>query len=269
MSKQDKLTLWRDYRDYLDEDQVRDLISYCEERMKQGNYYEPSDYLYDRFTQDSNWFNEYEHDCFRQAFYEPFLEEHPEIEDWSDEAMEVDEILRDLMYTMDLYDSNIEHRDKDYNFYFLTDPERTLTIRDYPYSIAFRWKYFQSLKLSQWRTENTKSMSTLFDWAYDYLWICIHVNCSLFDFINMLKAKRLTVKKWSAVYFFNPYNWSWWCETDLERDWSFNLKHNEIWFWVDWARKWPWWYTPAQVYGWYHPYFDKNKITYKSLKSWK
>lgn len=266
MSKQDKLTLWRDYRDYLDEDQVAEFIDYCEKQMKEGNYFEPSSYLYDYFT-EQNWFNDYENEYFYEAYMKPFEEQFGE-EEWFDYS-EANEILRELMYDMDMYDANIDHFDKDYNFYFLTDPERTLTIRDYPYSIAFRWKYFQSLKLSQWRTENTQSMSTLFDWAYDYLWICIHVNCSLFDFINMLKAKRLTVKKWSAVYFFNPYNWSWWCETDLERDWSFNLRHNEIWFWVDWARKWPWWYCPSDVYWRYHPYFNKNKITYKSLKSWK
>ena len=53
------------------------------------------------------------------------------------------------MYDMDKYDANIEHFDKDYHFYLLTDPERTVCIRDYPYSFNFREKYYQSLKLSQ------------------------------------------------------------------------------------------------------------------------
>ena len=53
------------------------------------------------------------------------------------------------MYDMDLYDANIEHFDKDYHFYLLTDPERTVCIRDYPYSFNYRNKYYQSLKLSQ------------------------------------------------------------------------------------------------------------------------
>lgn len=263
MKKQDKLTLWRDYRDYLDDDQVRDFIWYVEDQMKDNRYMDPEDYLYERFVNESNWFNDYEFEQYYEAFRKPFMDEHPELEDQEDE---VDEILRDLMYTLDMYDADIRHRDKDYNFYLLTDPERTVCIRDYPRSFNYRNKYYQSLKVSQWWTENMKSMQTLFDWAYDYLWICIMYNCSLFDFINLMRAKRLTIKKWSAVYLFNPYNWSGWCETDLERDWSFNLKLNEIGLGVDWARHWPWWYTPQQVYDWYHPYFDKNKITFKSLK---
>ena len=265
MSKQDKLELFRDYNDYLDWNQVAEFLDYCEKQIKEWNYLEPSSYLYDYFT-EGNRFNDYEFDSYYEAFRKPFIEQHPEYEEVEDE---VDEILRELMYDMDLYDANIEHFDKDYHFYLLTDPERTVCIRDYPYSFNYRNKYYQSLKLSQWWTENMKSMRTLLDWAYDYLWVCIMYNCSLFDFVNLMKAKRLTVKKWSAVYLFNPYSWSGWCETELERDWSFNLRLNEIWFGCDDARKWPWWYTPDQVYWRVHSYFNKNRITYKSLKSWK
>lgn len=262
MSKQDKLELFRDYNDYLDDNQVAEFISYCEDQIKNGNYLEPESYLYDYFT-EQGWFNDYENENFYEAFMKPFEEQYWE-EEWFDYD-EANEILRELMYDMDLYDSCIEHFNKDYNFYLLTDPERTVCIRDYPYSFNYRNKYYQSLKLSQWWTEGMNSMKTLLDWAYDYLWVCIHYNTDLFDFINMLKAKRLTIKKWSAVYLFNPYNGSGWCETDLERDWSFNLRLNEIGFGVDWARRWPWWYTPDQVYGWYHPYFDKNKIYFNSF----
>lgn len=263
MSKQDKLYLYRDYRDYLEPDQVKEFIWYVEDQIKEWRYMSPEDYLYEWFTNEQDWFNEYELDQYYEKFRWPFMEQHPELADQEDV---VDEILRELMYDMDMYDADIKHFDKDYNFYLLTDPEKTVCIRDYPYSFNYRNKYYQSLKLSQWWTESMKSMQTLLDWAYDYLWVCIHYNTNLFNFINMLKAKRLTVKKWSAVYLFNPYNGSGWCETDLERDWSFNLKLDEIGLGVDWARHWPWWYTPNEVYGWYHPYFDKNKITFKSLK---
>lgn len=263
MQKQDKLELFRDYNDYLDDDQVKKFISYVEDRIEQWDILEPEDYLYDWFTEQW-WFNDYENDWFYDKFMKPFEEQYGE-EEWFD-YNEAYEILRDLMYEMDLYDSDIKHFDKKYNFYLLTDPERTLTIYDYPYSIAFKWKYFNSLKRSQWWTDNCSSMRTLFDWAYDYLWICIHINYYLFDFINILKAKRLTVKKWSAVYFFEPFNWSWWCETELTSDWSFNLKLKEIWFWVDWARRWPRGYVPEEVYWWVHSYFDKNIITFKSLR---
>ena len=265
ISKRDKLELRRDYNDYLDWNQVAEFLDYCEKQIKEWNYLEPSSYPYDYFT-EGNRFNDYEFDSYYEAFRKPFIEQHPEYEEVEDE---VDEILRELMYDLDLYDANIEHFDKDYHFYLLTDPERTVCIRDYPYSFNFREKYYQSLKQSQWWTENMKSMRTLLDWAYDYLWVCIMYNCSLFDFVNLMKAKRLTVKKWSEVYLFNPYSWSGWCETELERDWSFNLRLNEIWFGCDDARKWPWWYTPDQVYWRVHSYFDKNRITYKSLKSWK
>lgn len=269
MKKQDKLTLWRDYRDYLDDDQVRDFIWYVEDQIKEWRYMSPEDYLYEWFVNEWSWFNEYEFDQYYEAFRKPFMEQHPELEDQEDE---VDEILRDLMYTLDMYDADMDHRDNDYHFYLLTSPGKTVDILDYlrPVNVT-RYKYFKSLKLSQWRkeTDPKSPLQTLFDWAYGCLWICIHYNWSLFDFINLMKAKRLTIKKWSAVYLFNPYNGSGWCETDLERDWSFNLKLNEIGLWVDWARRWPWWRTPSDVYWWIHSYFDKNKITYKSLKSWK
>ena len=74
------------------------------------------------------------------------MEQHPELADQEDV---VDEILRELMYDMDMYDADIKHFDKDYNFYLLTDPEKTVCIRDYPYSFNYRNKYYQSLKLSQ------------------------------------------------------------------------------------------------------------------------
>ena len=34
MSKQDKLTLWRDYRDYLEPDQVKEFLSYVETEIE-------------------------------------------------------------------------------------------------------------------------------------------------------------------------------------------------------------------------------------------
>lgn len=262
MKQQDRLSLYRDYDEYLDGNQVAEFLSYVETEIGKWNYYEPSSYLYDWFTNEKDWFNDYEFEQYYETFRKPFMEQHPELEDQEEE---IDEILRELMYDLDMYDADIRHRDKDYNFYLLTDPERTVCIRDYPRSFNYRNKYYQSLKVSQWWTENMKSMQTLFDWAYDYLWICIMYNCSLFDFINLMKAKRLTIKKWSAVYLFNPYNGSGWCETDLERDWSFNLKLNEIGLWVDWARRWPRGYTPQQVYDWYHPYRNKNKIYFNSF----
>lgn len=267
MSKQNKLELFRDYDEFLSVNQVREFLSYVETEIEKWNYLEPSSYLYDWFTDEWNWFNDYESDQFYEAFMKPFEEQYWE-EDWFDYD-DVYEVLRELMYDMDKFDANMDHRDKDYNFYLLTSPEKTVEILDYlrPVNVT-RYKYFTSLKLSQWRkeTDPESPLQTLFDWAYGCLWICINYNTNLFDFIDMMKAKRLTVKKWSAVYLFNQYNGSGWCDADLECDWSFNLKLDEIGFGVDWAKRWPWWYTPDDVYGWYHPYFDKNKITFKSLK---
>lgn len=263
MKKQDRLELYRDYRDYLSDDQVKEFLSYVETEMEDWYYCDPESYLYSWFTDKQDWFNEYERQQYYDHFRWPFMEQHPELEEQEDE---VDEILRELMYDLDLYNADIKHWNKSYNFYLLTDPSLTLWISDYPSSFTFRNKYYQSLKASQWWTENMNSMQTLLDWAYGYLWVCIHHNADLFDFINIMKAKRLTVKKWSAVYLFNPYDWSGWCDAELEHDWSFNLNLSEIGFGVDWARHWPWWRTPLDVYWRVHGYFYKNKITFKSLK---
>lgn len=261
MSKQDKLTLWRDYRDYLEPDQVKEFLSYVETEIEEWRILEPEDYLYDWFTweQNYNWFNTYEHDSFYEAFVKPFIERSPKYEDREDE---VDEILRDLMYDMDLYDSNIEHFDKDYNFYLLTDPEKTYELYDeqIPF-VEYKHKYLKSLQRSQSRTANSNSMSYLLHsgW-YNWMWICIMLNISLFDMINIMKSNRLTVRKWSDVYMFNPYIWTWGDTTELTSDWTFNFNLKEIWVWVDNARKWPWWYTPDEVYWRYHPAFDGNKV---------
>ena len=72
--------------------------------MKDNRYMDPEDYLYERFVNESNWFNDYEFEQYYEAFRKPFMDEHPEIEDQEDE---VDEILRDLMYTLDMYDADI------------------------------------------------------------------------------------------------------------------------------------------------------------------
>ena len=263
MSKQDKLELFRDYRDYLEPDQVKEFLSYVETEIEKWNLLEPASYLYDWFCYENrwawDWFNSYEHDSFYEAFVKPFIEQHPEYEDQEDE---VDEILRELMYDMDLYDSNIEHFDKDYNFYLLTDPEKTYELYDgsYPF-IETKHKYLKSLQRSQWRTANSKSMLELTrsGW-YNGLWICIMLNTSLFDIINIMKSNRLTVRKWTDVYMFNPYIWTWGDTTELTSDWTFKFILKEIWVWVDNARKWPWWYTPEEVYWRYHPAFDKNKV---------
>ena len=263
IEKQDKLELYRDYNDYLEPDQVKDFLSYVETEIEKWNMLEPASYLYDWFCYENrwawDWFNSYEHDSFYEAFVKPFIEQHPEYEDQEDE---VDEILRELMYDMDLYDSNIEHFDKDYNFYLLTDPEKTYELYDgsYPF-IETKHKYLKSLQRSQWRTANSTSMLELTrsGW-YNGLWICIMLNTSLFDIINIMKSNRLTVRKWTDVYMFNPYIWTWGDTTELTSDWTFKFILKEIWIWVDNARKWPWWYTPEEVYWRYHPAFDKNKV---------
>ena len=264
MQKQDKLELFRDYNDYLDDNQVAEFISYCEDQMKQKRYMDPEDYLYEWFTNDQDWFNEYEFDQYYETFRKPFIEEHPEL---ADQEEEVDEILRDLMYTLNMYDSDIRHFDKDYNFYLLTDPEKTYELYDeqIPF-VQYKHKYLKSLIASQNWTANSTSMKELIrsGW-YNGLGICIMLNISLFDMINIMKARKLTVKSWTKIYMFNPYIWTWWETTELTNDWSFRLNLDEIGFGVDWARHWPRGYTPDDVYWRYHPYFDKNKITFNSF----
>lgn len=268
MSKQDKLTLWRDYRDYLEPDQVKEFLSYVETEIEKWHDYEPSTYLYDRFTWyvHWDWFNQYENDQFYDAFRQPFEDEYGE-EEWYNES-DAYEILRELMYDMDKYDANIDHFDKDYNFYLLTNPELTYELYDeqIPF-VEYKHKYLKSLQRSQWWTKNSTSMNELlYSGWYNGEWICIMLNISLFEMINIMKSNRLTVRKWTDVYMFNPYIWTWGDTTELTSDWTFKFILKEIWIWVDNARKWPWWYTPEEVYGRYHPAFDKNKVTFKSLK---
>jgi len=265
MSKQDKLELFRDYNDYLDDNQVRDFIWYVEDQIKQKRYMDPEDYLYEWFVNEQDWFNDYEFEQYYEAFRKPFMEEHPEL---ADQEEEIDEILRDLMYDMDMYDSDVKHFDKDYNFYLLTDPCLTYELYDWSYPfIETKHKYIKYLQASQKWTANSTSMLELTrsGW-YNGLWICIMLNISLFDMINIMRAKQLTVKKWTDIYLFNPYIWTGWDTTELTSDWTFRLNLDEIGFGVDWARHWPRGYTPDEVYWRYHPAFNKNRITFKSLK---
>lgn len=267
MSKQDKLELRRDYNDYLDWDQVRRFIDFCEEKINAWDLREPASYLYEYFCFNDwiDWFNHYEHDQFYDNFLEPFIQEHPEYEEVSDE---VDEILRELMYDMDKYDSNIEHFDKEYNFYLLTDPCKTFELYDEQIPmVEYKHKYLKSLIRSQGRTANSKSMRWLiYSGWYNGLWICVMLNMSLFDFINLMKAKKLTVKKWTQIYMFNPYIWTGWDTVELTSDRSFPLVLKEIWFGCDNARHWCRGYTPEEVYWRYHPAFNKNRVTFKSFR---
>lgn len=264
MQDQSKLELYRDYRDYLDPNQVRYFIWYVEDQIEAWRLdLSPEDYLYEWLMndQETDWFRQYELEQYQEAFYNPFMEQHPEYQ-WQED--EVDEILWDIMYGLDMYDANVKHFDKGYNFYLLTNPENTLTVIDYPYK-RFPEKYFKQLKVSQWWTEWSKAMCTLYDWAYWTLWICVHLNISLFEMVNIMKSKTLTVRKWSSIYLFNPFDWSGWCDTELILDWKFKFDLAEICVWIDWAKYGPRWYTPQEVYDWYHSVFDKNKVlsTYK------
>ena len=193
-------------------------------------------------------------------YMEPFEEEFGE-EEWFDYS-DAQEILRDLMYDMDKYDADIEHFDKDYNFYLLTDPEKTYELYDEQIPVVeYKHKYLKSLQKSQWRLAHSISMEhLLYSGWYNGLGICIMLNISLFDMINIMKSNRLTVRKGTDVYMFNPYIWTWGDTTELTSDWTFKFNLKEIWIWVDNARKWPWWYTPEEVYWRYHPAFDKNKV---------
>lgn len=263
MEKQDKLELFRDYDDYFQDDTVRKLLDYVEGCIEEWTYLDPETYIYD-FISDQDWFNSYEQESFDEKFMNPFIEEHPELEDEED----LSSALREAMYDCDKFDADIEHFNRiTYNFYLLTDPEKTIWIPDYPYDkLKTHLKYFRSLKKSQWWTERSTHMREIYDWAWWELWICIHYNWNLHDMIEFMKAKRLTVKEWSSVYLFNPYQWAWWVETELTSDWTFNLDLKEIWLGVDGARKGPRGYTPEEVYWWVHSYFDKNWLTFKSQK---
>jgi len=263
MEKQDKLILYRDYDDYFQDDTVRKLLDYVEEQINEWTYLDPESYVYD-FICCKDWYDQYEQDQFYRTFFEPFVDEHPELEDEED----LHSALREAMYDCDKFDANIEHFNRiTYNFYLLTDPEKTMWIPDDIYDRhRYPLKYFRSLKKSQWRTERSTHMREIYDWAWWQLWICIHYNWNLHDMIEIMKARRLTVKEWSAIYLFSPYEWAWWVETELTSDWTFNLNLKEIWLGVDGARKGPWWYTPNEVYWRVHSYFDKNKITFKSLR---
>ena len=263
MEKQDKLTLYRDYDDYFQDDTVKKLLDYVEEQINEWTYLDPESYIYD-FINEQDWYYQYEQDEFYTVFLEPFIKEHPELED--EEGLY--EALREVMYDCDKFDAGIEHFNRiTYNFYLLTDPEKTMWIPDYPYDkLKTHLKYFRSLKKSQWWTERSTHMREIYDWAWWQLWICIHYNWNLHDMIEIMKARRLTVEEWSAVYLFNPYNGSGWVETELTSDWTFNLDLKEIWLGVDWWRHGPRGYTPNEVYWRVHSYFDKNKITFKSLR---
>ena len=141
MSKQDKLELFRDYNDYLDWNQVAEFLDYCEKQIKEWNYLEPSSYLYDYFT-EGNRFNDYENENFYEAFMKPFEEQYWE-EEWFDYD-EANEILRELMYDMDLYDANIDHFDKDYHFYLFFFFQAEDGIRDKETWLEFRRVLFRS-----------------------------------------------------------------------------------------------------------------------------
>lgn len=268
MAKQSKLELYWDYNDYLEPDQVGKFLDYCEEQISKWNYQEPESYLYNWFTFDwwMDRFNSYEQEQFWDYYVVPFIKEHPEYEDKEDE---VNEILWELMYDMNMYDSNLKHfNKKEYNFYLLTDPELTYELYDWSHPfIETKHKYLRSLQRSQHWTNNSKSMRELLrsGW-YNWLWICINLNMWLFEFIDLMKAKRLTVLKWTKIYMFNPYIWTWWDTTELTSDWSFNLELSEIGFWIDNNKKWPWWYTPDVVYGRVHSYFNCNKVYFTSLR---
>lgn len=265
MSKQNKLELFRDYNDYLEPDTVKDFIKYCKNEIAEGNYLEPSSYLYDYFTWyvKWDWFNQYENDQFYDTFMDPFEEQYGE-EEWYDHDQAY-EILRELMYDLDLYDANIEHFDTDYHFYILTNPDKTALIYDYPYHRDKRY-YLKAFQKAQGWTEDSKSMQELYDWAYDFLGLCVKVNMNLFDFINLMKAKQLIINKGSDIFLFDPFNWSGWCDTTMEHDWTIRNNLNDISYGIDAGRTWPYGYTPDAVYGWYHPAFDKNRITFKSFR---
>lgn len=254
MTKHSKESLYRDYRNYLDDYQVKKFIWYVEEEIKKWNIYSPSSYLYDWFCEDEYWFRDYECEFFSWTFKDEFFKDHPELEEeWYDVC---DECLWNEMYNQDKIDYDLEHFDKEYNFYILTNPEKTIYKDNY---IEYN-TYFNSFKQSQHITINSNTMRWLFADSWWCCWLCVKVNCNLFDFINLMKQKKLTIKKWSKVFLFNPFNWSWWDSVELVNDWTIRNDIKNIWFDIDWWRHWARWYTPDEVYGFYHSYFDSNFI---------
>lgn len=268
MENQDSLTLRRDYDDYLDSRDIGRFLDYVDEEVKKWNLYEWSSYLYEYlcYYDWRDWFNGYEHDCFYDKYVQPFIDEFGD--EYEFDESELDEILRELMYDLNMYDANIEHFDKRYNFYILTNPEKTLTVcDDFIPAKVFKDRYYYSLINSQGWSYDSKQVRELRDWAWWILWVWVKINCNLSYMVELIKSKRLTIKEGSSVFLFNSYNWSWGCDTVLINDWTINNDHDNIWYGVDdWSIKWPRGYTPDDVYGWYHPAFDKNKITFKSLK---
>jgi hypothetical protein len=108
------------------------------------------------------------------------------------------------MYDMDKYDSCIEHFDKDYNFYLLTDPEKTYELYDgsYPF-IETKHKYLKSLQRSQWRTANSKSMLELTrsGW-YNGLWIQrwhLMKELGKIPYMKVFRAQRIKQLKHSLL----------------------------------------------------------------------
>lgn len=268
MKKQPKLDLYRDYDDYLEDDTVKKFLDFVESRVKEGELEERDSYLYEFLCRHDwrDWFNSYEHDSFYEQFVKPFIEQHENEYEFDEELL--DEILRELMYDLDKYDACLGHFDKEYNFYILTNPEETVTIEDaFIPAKVFKFKYYNSLIKSQGWTRNSTHMKELRDWAWWILWIAVKINCELSYMVELIKAKRLTIKAGSDVFLFNTYNWSWGCDTELTSDWTINNDRDNIWYGVDSWRTWPYGYTPNEVYGWYHPAFNKNKIDFRFVKN--
>lgn len=264
VSEQDKLELYFDYNDYLKWDQVREFIDFCEENIKDydlknwvtDNICEAL--LYDYFdNQTYNRLSDYTSESFHEAFRKPFEEMYWE-EEWYDDC-EADELLWNEMYEQDKFDANMWHFDTDYHFYILIDPEWSYI--DWSDNVSDFWPYLRSLMRSQRRTKNSKSMKDLLWDAYYYCWICVMHNCNLFDFIRLMFADKLTVKKGSDIFLFDPFNWSGWTEVELDKDRSFKIKdRKKIWYGCDDAMKWPFGYTPNETYWRVHSYFDKNIV---------
>lgn len=128
---QSKLSLFRDYDDLLSPDQVKELINYCEDQYTNNSSLEPEQLLYDYFTDKDDWLSHYEQDEFTRHFVEPFFEAHPDRDrDDDDTWIQVNEILRELMHDLDLYDANLSRFNKEYPFYILTNPGHTIQIVD-------------------------------------------------------------------------------------------------------------------------------------------
>lgn len=272
MSEQDKLELYYDYRDYLEWDQVREFIDYCEDGIKEFNIKDwvTDDIcewlLYDYFTSRTfNWLDDYQSDSFYEAFMRPFKEKYEE-EEWYDDS-DAYELLREEMYNQDKYDANMWHFNREHHFYILIDPEnsfhQTEKLKGWwcVWTYKFDWPYMKSLMRSQWWTKGSYSYSDLTAEAWSYCWICVKHNCSLFDFVRLVVADKLTVKKGSNIFLFDPFNWSGWTDVTLEKDRSFKIKNKKvIWYGCDDARKWPFGYTPDEVYWLVHSYYDKNVV---------